>query len=172
MSRLRISHVVAAAAMVSASALLPLAVALADSLDYVPDPYSEISVSEMSGLPPWYQDVVGTQTFDVVDNTTGGTVIGNFVAARYDFTTAWGLSNTEVFVESHVPGSTGDPAVGSVFDTLNFGNGFENFYSDLVGAGINGTNVITDTLVTPFGDVDLSPYVSFDAALNPLLELS
>jgi hypothetical protein len=39
-----------------------------------------------------------------------------------------------------------------LLDTTNFGGGFENIYSDLVGLGQNVSNAITDTWVTPFGN--------------------
>jgi hypothetical protein len=55
-----------------------------------------------------------------------------------------------------------EPPVGSVLDTTNFGGGFENIYSDLVGLGLNGSNAITDTWVTPFGD--FTGTTLFDAA--------
>ena len=61
--------------------------------------------------------------------------------------------------------------VGSVFDVQTYPFGFVNIYSDLVGAGANGQNLITDTLTTPWGtDIDLSWLVQgLDAAagLNP-----
>ena len=61
--------------------------------------------------------------------------------------------------------------VGSVFDVQTYPFGFVNAYSDLVGAGANGQNLITDTLTTPWGThIDLSWLVQgFDAAagLNP-----
>ena len=49
-----------------------------------------------------------------------------------------------------------------MLDTANFRNGFENVYTDLVGEGPNGTNLIADMFNTPFGDF-LIP-TTFDAA--------
>ena len=58
-----------------------------------------------------------------------------------------------------------------MFDVESLGLGFKIVYADLVGAGANGQNLITQTLVTPWGvDIDLSWLVQgFDAAahLNP-----
>jgi hypothetical protein len=59
--------------------------------------------------------------------------------------------------------------VGSVYDSFNFGGGFENVYTDIPGAA-GGADTVTDTLVTPFGNVNLdSLFGSIDAAapLNP-----
>jgi hypothetical protein len=66
------------------------------------------------------------------------------------------------------------PTDGSVYDIANFGNGFENVYSDvaaapaqfanattdaLSGTGTAATGTITDTFVTPFGNIDLTSLV-------------
>ncbi len=56
------------------------------------------------------------------------------------------------------------PAAGSVFDITNFGSGFENVYTDLVGAGTGGANLITDLFDTPFGDFAIP--TTFDAAAD------
>ena len=59
--------------------------------------------------------------------------------------------------------------MGSVYDEFNLGNGYENIYTAIPGAaGANDT--VTDTLVTPSGNVNLdSLFGSFNAAdpLNP-----
>ncbi|WP_125079677.1 MULTISPECIES: hypothetical protein [unclassified Mycobacterium] len=60
---------------------------------------------------------------------------------------------------------TGDlPAIGSVYDVLNFGGGFVNVYTAIPGLeGAEGT--VTDILVTPLGNVDLSAlFEGFDAS--------
>ena len=49
-----------------------------------------------------------------------------------------------------------------MFDTFNLGNGFENVYTDLVGEGTGGANLITDTFDTPFGDFNIP--TDFDLA--------
>ena len=61
------------------------------------------------------------------------------------------------------------PSVGSVYDVFNLGNGIENVYSSIPDAG--GTSgTVTDTLVTPWGDLNLdSLFGGIDAvsALDP-----
>ena len=54
------------------------------------------------------------------------------------------------------------PTVGTVYDVLNLG-GLENVYTAV--PGLDGAaDTVTDTLVTPFGNVDLS---SLFAGFNP-----
>ena len=84
-----------------------------------------------------------------------------------------GLTNTEFTVLSDNAadgGSASDlPGVGSVYDAFNFGNGYENIYTAI--PGLDGANdSVTDTLVTPYGDINLdSLFGNIDAAapLNP-----
>lgn len=54
-------------------------------------------------------------------------------------------------------------ADGSVFQALDFGNGFESVYSDLASAS---GNVISDTLVTPFGDFPMVPLFDIAGSLG------
>jgi hypothetical protein len=51
-----------------------------------------------------------------------------------------------------------------VFNVINSGDGFQNVYSDLP-SSTPGADVISDTLVTPFGDIAVP--VTFDAAAVP-----
>ena len=54
--------------------------------------------------------------------------------------------------------------MGSLYDSFNFGGGVENVYTDIPGTG-GGADTVTDTLVTPFGNINLdSLFGSFDAA--------
>jgi len=55
--------------------------------------------------------------------------------------------------------------MGSVYDVLNLG-GLENVYTAIPGLA-GAADTVTDTLVTPFGNVDLSDLVSgLDAVLQ------
>jgi hypothetical protein len=106
-----------------------------------------------------------TQNFDVFSGT--GTDVGTINTGE-TVTNLLGLTNTELTVESATPAS-GDsaadlPTVGSVYDAFNLGNGIENVYTDIPGTA-GGADTVTDTLVTPFGNVNLdSLFGSFDAA--------
>jgi hypothetical protein len=154
----------AAAGGLLAAAFLPMAVAFAD--DYTNDPQTPLDVLSQSGNPFLSSEDSGVQFFDVVDTTNSPTgeydVVGQYYAAVNDVYGPNGdLLNQEqtVLAESGY-GTTGaapgdEPPQGSVLDTTNFGSGFENEYSDLAGAGTGGSNLITDTFVTPFGDFNI-----------------
>ena len=124
------------------------------------------SISLGGGSPT----AIDTQDFDVYSGTgssptEGGTIVGD----ENNVSNLLGLANTEFTVATVTP-ATGEtasalPATGTVYDVLNFGHGWENIYTAL--PGTDGT--VTDTLVTPLGDVNLSSLFTFDAAvpLNP-----
>jgi hypothetical protein len=111
---------------------------------------------------------LATQDFDVYGGTgTDATQVGS-VSTTEDVTNLLGLTNTEFTVTDATP--TGDatasdlPAVGSVYDVLNLGNGYENIYTAIPGTGDAG-DTVTDTFVTPFGNIDLSSlFGGIDAA--------
>ena len=100
------------------------------------------------------------QDFNVYHGTTEvGSIVGN-----QDVTELLGLTNTEFTVDS-VTGTSADlPTVGSVYDAFNFGDGIENVYTAI--PGVDGApDTVTDTLVTPWGDLNLDSLVAgIDAA--------
>jgi hypothetical protein len=107
------------------------------------------------------------QTFNVYSGDTSSTEVGTITTGE-DVTNLLGFTNTQLVVTDATP--TGDgtaselPTVGSIYDAFNFGNGVENVYTDIPGTG-GGADTITDTLVTPFGNINLdSLFGSFDAA--------
>jgi hypothetical protein len=147
----------AAAGGLLAAAFLPAAVAFADNdyTLYAQNPETDISVS---GLPPLYQETVGTDVFgagqgDPVD------IYGVFNADVTTLTTSWGFENQEI-VDTGGQGGILDVPTGSIFDYTTFGDGFGNEYSDIVSAVV-GQNTITDTFITPFGDFNIP--TTFDA---------
>lgn len=159
-----------------AAAFLPIAVAFADNFAFQPDPNTPETALDGGGIPFFYDDVGGLKLWDVVDTsqlTATGTpeVVGSFETLQDHWATWFGTSNLQIFVTSDVPDSMGnisaqDPTVNSVFDWTYFDSGhdFYNFYSDIAGTG-GAANTVTDTLVTPFGDIDLTPIVGgFDAS--------
>ena len=119
------------------------------------------------------------QDFNVYDGT--GTEIGSIIT-NDQATNLLGITNTEFTVTSSgapldIPtdaSSLADasavdgtlPTAGSVYDVLNLGSGLENIYTAI--PGLDGAaDTVTDTLVTPFGNVDLSDLVSgLDAVLQ------
>jgi hypothetical protein len=172
------------------SAFLQVAVAAADVGatgadaftigDFTFDPFTSPGVegfdpvAQLSSAPPLLELGGGTalgiplanQDFEVFDPTSG-TDLGS-IDTNETVASLLGLTNAEFTVASDTPadgGAASDlPAVGSVYDEFNFGNGLENLYTDIPGAaGANDT--ITDTLVTPFGNINLDPlFANIDAA--------
>jgi hypothetical protein len=128
------------------------------------------TVVAVSGLPPLDQQVEGYQFFDFYTTPTGATtpvLDGNVDTDVSTFTTS-GFTNTEYLVTASSGGvGVAIPTDGSVLDTSSF-LGLTNNYSDIVGGTATApTNTITDTLVTPFGDVNLSPlFDSFAASVT------
>ncbi len=163
----------------TADAAATMAPAATDAFGFVASGPEQ--ATSVDGIPPLFQEVSGYQLFNVNDTTLGTTAtpdtVGQFEALQSTSTFLGGSSNTEDVVSSDLAtnaagatlGITHDPTAGSVFDTFNFGNGFENVYSDILGGTAAApTNTITDMLVTPFGDFNLSPvFGGFDASLNP-----
>jgi len=116
-------------------------------------PAGQETFTGINGLPPADVAIQGTQEFDVSDSAGTGTFDADVTTTA---TTAYNETTETLLVTS----STGDaPAAGSVIDVADYGYGFETVYSDVVSS--TGPNVITDTVVTPFGDFALP--TAFDA---------
>lgn len=129
-------------------------------------PLLELGGGTALGLP------LATQDFNVYDPTSG-TELGS-IQGNETVTSLFGLTNAEFTVGSVDPtGSATDanlPTVGSVYDVFNLGNGYENVYVATPDVTVDGTTTpgtVTDTLITPFGNQDLSSLFDFNAA-NPL----
>jgi hypothetical protein len=158
----------------AAEALAPFpAVAVGDDYDIVADPASTEQFTGINGNPPLAVAVQGHQLFDV-DHTTGtGTspdVVGTFNADVTTTVNHVGDQSETLLVTSDVSGTPGTaagdvPLPGSVIDTSTFGDsGWENIYSDLAST-TPGTDVISDTLVTPIGDLTIPLHVDLFANL-------
>jgi hypothetical protein len=139
----------AAEAEVSAPIDLP------DGDDFVPT--GTLDFTGINGLPPGDVAVQGTQVFDYTD----GAQSGSFDADVTNTLDLFDDSTETVLVTKDLTGADAPPA-GSVFETVTWGDtGFENIYSDIASSAAGG-DVISDTLVTPFGDYTIP--VTFDAA--------
>jgi hypothetical protein len=130
-------------------------------------PFLEIGGSSL-GDPANSANDLATQSFDVYSGTgSSATEIGT-INTGVDVTNLLGLTNTQLVVTAVTPAdadiTTGLPAVGSVYDALNLGNGYENVYTALPGA--DGT--VTDTLVTPYGNINLNSLFDSINVANPL----
>jgi hypothetical protein len=141
--------------------------------------YDAFDTYPILGVPPLMEigggtpDIGGSvwaldpQEFDIYSGSgSGATEIGSIVGNQ-DILNLLGMTNTEFTVAS-VTGTSADlPTVGSVFDAFNLGNGIENVYTDI--PGVDGApDTITDTLVTPLGNLNLDSLVSGIDAAMPL----
>lgn len=147
----------AAAGGLLAAASLSVGTAFADD-SYTLIPQTDEVVTGISGFPPWYEDTIGTAVFGAHQDNPPVTW-GTFDAEVNTLTTSFGFSNQEIV---DIGGQLGGLTVptGSLFDFTNFGGGFENEYSDIVGT-LGAPNTINDVFITPFGDFNIP--TTFDA---------
>ncbi len=104
---------------------------------------------------------------------SSATEIGT-VNTGVDVTNLLGITNTQLFVTSVTPtgdASTGLPTQGTVLDAMNFGHGYENVYTatpDVTADGVTTPGTVTDTLVTPYGNINLDSLFGNINVANPL----
>jgi hypothetical protein len=156
--------------------------------DYTFDPYLNTSAGEIvptvegfnpldqgTGTPGFFETGSSSlQSFEVFSPASGSTAATELgtVQTTENVTSYGSITNTGFDITGESPATGGSfadlPALGTQYDVTNFGNGFENIYTDVPG-GTGGAGTVTDTLVTPFGDENLSNLVSaFDiSSLNP-----
>jgi hypothetical protein len=131
-----------------------------DIIQAAPD--AQLTYTGINGLPPGNFSIQGTGLFGVYDDGAD-TPSSTFEADVTTIQPMFVSSFTETLLVTDSP----DPALpdGSIIGFTSLGLGFENFYTDLPGLGPDGQNLITDTFVTPFGNLDLSGvYASLDAS--------
>lgn len=151
----------------AAAAEVATAVPLADGYQIVP--VGTETLTGINGLPPGDVAIQGYQLFDV--ENAAGTVVGSFDAdvSNTSGTPSYGDSTESLLVTSDGPGTVGTgagdiPTVGSVIETTTYGDsGFGSVYTDLASATASG-DVISDTVVTPFGDFAIPS--TLDAAVG------
>jgi hypothetical protein len=131
-----------------------------NSYDITTDPASTGSIVAIDGIQPEDIDVQGTQTFDWTDGPQTGTFDADVSKSMIIF----GDTTQEQLVVTSSSGA-GAPEDGSVFEEYTYASGYEQIYSDLVGAGTNGADKITDTFVTPFGSFTIPDSYDASAAL-------
>jgi hypothetical protein len=159
-----------------AAAFFPMAVAFADDASesstfdpllqeffgFQRDASEPTTVYSVSGEPPFYQSIHQTEFFGTDSTATLGA--GSFQVDNEVITDPFGPASAELLVTSSEAG-TSAPPVGSVYDVINIGGGYENFYSDLAPTTPGGADTLSDTLVTPFGDIPLA--TNLHAFLDP-----
>jgi hypothetical protein len=157
----------------------------ADAFSIGSTTFDPINASGAEGFDPVYQTIgappllnlgggtlsipdlnlpLATQDFNVYDGTgASATEVGSIIGNE-DVTNMLGLTNTDFTVASVTGTSSGLPAVGSVYDAFNFGDGIENVYTAIPGVS-SAADTVTDTLVTPWGDLNLDSLLGgIDAA--------
>jgi hypothetical protein len=113
-------------------------------------------INAITGIAPLAMADQGTQVFNV--ENASGIVIGSFNADDTITGDFFGSYTEAALVTSDITGAANDPGVGSIFNTMYY-LGSESVYSDVTSAS---GNVITDTIVTPFGNFEIP--TTFDAA--------
>jgi hypothetical protein len=111
---------------------------------------------------------LSSQAFEVLNSS--GTEIGT-INTGVDVTNLLGLTNTQLVVESGSDVGTGIPTQGTVLDAMNLGNGYENVYTatpDVTADGVTTPGTVTDTLVTPYGNINLDSLFGSINVANPL----
>jgi hypothetical protein len=133
------------------------------------------AVGPLSSGPPLL--TLGGGTIDGVNSapqylevySSSGTDLGSIDASE-SVTNLAGLTNTEFTVNDLFPASgeadSALPTVGSVYDSFNLGNGYDNVYTAI--PGTSGADTVTDTLVTPYGNVNLDSLFGSIDAVAPL----
>jgi hypothetical protein len=111
-----------------------------------------------------------TQNFEVFAN--GGDV--GSVQTSLMYSDLLGLDSTQFTVEGITSTGAGThlPAVGTVYSVTDLGSGYENIYEAIPNADGTGASSITDTLTTPFGNIDLSTPYDAIAPLDPATPLA
>ncbi|WP_428342896.1 hypothetical protein [Mycobacterium sp.] len=129
-------------------------------------PFLEIGGSSL-GDPATGGNDLATQSFDVYSGTGSSAAEIGTINTGVDVTNLFGLTNTQLIVTGVTPDgadTTGLPAVGSIYDATNLGNGYENVYTAVPGAD----GPVTDTLVTPYGNINLDSLFGSVNYANPL----
>jgi hypothetical protein len=149
-----------------AAAVLPMAVAFADDASdssvfdpllqeffgFQRDASQPATVYSVSGEPPIFQSIHETEIFET--GSAGTLSAGSFQVDDEVITDPFGPASAELLVTSS-DDATSAPPVGSVYDVINIGGGFENLYADIAPTTPGGADTLSDTLVTPFGDIPL-----------------
>ncbi len=126
----------------------------------VADPSFQEVFTGVNGLPPYDVAIQGYQLYDV--ENAQGTVLGTFYGDVTTTENGYGHINQAIVVTQDVMNPSNDPTVGSVFDTAPHGLGGELVYTDLVGAGSNNTNLITESILNASHETTRNLHQTYD----------
>jgi hypothetical protein len=104
-------------------------------------------------------DVSATDASSALDNA------GISISDSASFDTPANIANA--LNSGDIAGTDDNPVDGSVYSVTDFGMGIKNVYEAVPGSGSDPTASIHDTLVTPFGNIDLSTPYDATADLDP-----
>lgn len=138
-----------------ATALLPTAVAFADTYDFTPDVPTFVA-SQAEGYPPLIDEVTGTEKWSIEDLTTNTVKFANTFDGTDTHTTIGSFTNDDYLTSSAFIDANGTNTFivpsGTEIDIANFGSGFGNEWMNIP---IGSDAGISDLLVTPFGNFEL-----------------
>jgi hypothetical protein len=138
-----------------AAALLPMAVAFADTYDFTPAVPTFVA-SQVEGFPPLIREVTGAEKWSVEDLTTNTVKFADIFDGKDTVTTIGSFTNDDYLATSAFIDSNGTTTFivpsGTEIDLANFGSGFGNEWMDIPVGSDAG---ISDLLITPFGDFEL-----------------
>ncbi len=148
-------------------------VQLNDGFFFAPATAVPENITSVTGLPPADIAVEGNQLFDVY-NAASDQAMGAF-DAKVTNTSDFVFNYTEeIFVTEDISGSVGTaagdtPPVGSLYNVFYF-FGDSQIYNLYSVTPSSSGNVVSDTLVTPYGDVNIP--IPYDATKGMTVEFT
>jgi hypothetical protein len=137
------------------AALLPMAVAFANTYDFTPD-LTSFAPTQVEGYPPLIDEVTGTENWGLFDATTNTSFAPDVIRGTDTETTIGSFTNDDYLSSSGVNvigiSTVFEVPSGTQIDLANFGLGFENEWLDITSGSNPG---ISDLFITPFGDFEL-----------------
>jgi hypothetical protein len=111
----------------------------------------------------------GVEAFDSSGTDLGSVTLGENMSNILGFidTTQFNVVSEDAAAGLTASQTAELPAVGTIYSVTDFGSGFENIYEAIPNADVTAASSITDTLMTPFGNIDLSTTFDAIAALDP-----
>ncbi len=137
------------------AALLPMAVAFADTYDFTPDP-TTFAPTQVEGYPPLINEVTGAEKWGLSDATTNTLRFPDAFTGTDTETTIGSFTNDDFLTNAGIivlgPNSSFLVPSGTQIDIANFGLGFENEWLDVPSGANSG---ISDLFITPFGNFEV-----------------
>jgi hypothetical protein len=154
----RMTLALSAIGSLALAAFLPMAVALADDIDFTPDQTTFDPTQIVVGYPPLLTVVDGTEFWNITDATTNTAEFPDDFQPVDNVTTLGSFTNNDILTTGEftlvnsISSATFTVPVGTEIDLANFGGGFENEWIDIPTGPDSG---VSDLLITPLGDLQL-----------------